>query len=51
VIGVYVDEPALRASRDACLLMPEEQALGPFGWERLEDPFPAWDVERAPTSA
>jgi G3E family GTPase len=51
VIGVDVDEPALRASLDACLLTPAEQALGPFAWERLDDPFPAWNVERAPSPA
>ncbi|NWF80357.1 MAG: GTP-binding protein [Chloroflexi bacterium] len=41
-IGVNVDEAALRARLDACLLTDGEMALGPERWEFFEDPFPAW---------
>ena len=42
VIGMQMDESALRARFDACLLTDEEMALGPNGWEAFDDPFPAW---------
>lgn len=42
LIGVGMDEPKLRAGLQACLLTLTEMALGPSGWRRLPDPFPAW---------
>jgi hypothetical protein len=42
IIGMDMDEAALRARFDACLLTDEEMALGPNGWEALADPFPSW---------
>jgi len=48
LIGMGMDEAALRARLDACLLDDAELALGPAGWRSLPDPFPAWgrrDVE------
>lgn len=46
-IGVDpMDETALRAMLDGCLLTDEEMALGPERWaEELEDPLPPWAVE------
>jgi hypothetical protein len=41
-----MDEPALRAMLDACLLTDKEMALGPEGWQRaFDDPLPAWEHE------
>lgn len=42
LIGMAMDEPALRARLDACLLSDKEMAQGPSGWARMADPFPAW---------
>ncbi len=43
LIGIDLDEAALRASLDACLLTDAEMAGGPAAWARLADPFPGWD--------
>ncbi len=43
LIGQEMDEAALRARLDACLLTDAEMALGPEGWARFADPFSAWD--------
>ena len=41
-IGVDpMDEPALRARLDACLV--PASGFTPQSWTRLQDPFPAWD--------
>jgi G3E family GTPase len=45
MIGVNLDESAWRAKFDACLLTDAELAGGPAGWQRLDDPFPAWDMD------
>lgn len=42
LIGMGMNEAALRARLDACLLDEVEMASGPSGWARLPDPFPAW---------
>jgi G3E family GTPase len=42
LIGVDLDEPALRARFDAALVTDAELAAGPDGWRALPDPFPAW---------
>ena len=42
-----MDEPALRARLDACLLTDAEMAQGPERWMRLADPFPAWQEDAA----
>lgn len=39
LIGVDLDEPALRASFDRCLLTDAELAAGPDAWSELADPF------------
>jgi G3E family GTPase len=41
-IGQNLDEAALCARLDACLLSDEEIALGEAYWRSLEDPFPPW---------
>jgi len=42
-IGVGMDEAALRAMLDGCLLTDEEMRLGPEGWAAaFQDELPAW---------
>jgi G3E family GTPase len=41
-IGTDLDEAALVAQLDACLLTDAEMAAGPDAWAALPDPFPAW---------
>ncbi len=41
-IGIDMDEAALRARLDACLLTDAEWAAGPDVWASFPDPFPAW---------
>ncbi|RVU51057.1 GTP-binding protein [Pseudomonas syringae pv. syringae] len=43
LIGMDMDEPALRSQFDACLLTNEEMAMGPQGWVKLGNPFPGWN--------
>lgn len=45
VIGQNLNEAALRARLDACLIDPLEMRLGPLGWAQLADPFPVWETE------
>ncbi len=47
LIGVGMDEAALRAKLDGVLLTEEELAAGPARWTALRDPFPAWTHEAA----
>ncbi|MBN2303351.1 MAG: GTP-binding protein [Anaerolineae bacterium] len=42
-IGQHMDESAIRAALNVCLLTDAEHAPGPAGWATFEDPFPAWD--------
>jgi G3E family GTPase len=42
VIGISLDEAALRDEFDACLLTEREMREGPARWQRLPDPFPSW---------
>jgi len=49
-IGIDMDEMALRARLDACLLTRDEHAGGAQAWASLADPFPVWrlvDPEQA----
>jgi hypothetical protein len=41
LIGIDMDEAALRARLDACLLNDAEYASRPAAWTQLPDPFPA----------
>lgn len=41
-IGIAMDQAAIRADLDACLLTDVEMALGPERWESFADPFPEW---------
>ena len=45
VIGVGLDEAAMRAHLDAALLTDAEFASGPALWSNLVDPFPTWTDE------
>lgn len=45
LIGMDMDQAALSAMLDACLLTDAELAAGPREWRRLPDPFPAWFSE------
>jgi G3E family GTPase len=47
LIGIGMDEAALTAGFDACLLTDAELALGETGWAGLADPFPQWLLEAA----
>jgi len=42
IIGRRLDQAALRAALDACLLTDDEMALGVRAWRRFPDPFPRW---------
>ena len=48
LIGIDMDEHALRAGFDDALLNDAEMALGPEGWSRFPDPIGTWE---APTGA
>jgi G3E family GTPase len=41
-IGIGMDERAVRAQLDRCLLTDAEMSEGPQAWARYEDPFPQW---------
>jgi G3E family GTPase len=43
-IGQAMDEAAIRAGLDGCLLTDDELAAGPEAWAAFEDPFPVWGV-------
>ena len=47
IIGQRLDVPAMTAILDACLLTPEEMALGMSRWDAFPDPFPEWAFEAA----
>ena len=42
LIGIGMDEAALREGFDRCLLDNAELAAGPAAWASLPDPFPEW---------
>jgi len=42
MIGMDMDETALRAGLDACLLNDAEMAQGPTAWMQWENPFDGW---------
>ena len=44
MIGVRMDETAVRAALDPCLLTDAEMAQGPKRWRRYADPFDEWLV-------
>lgn len=47
IIGRELDEAALRASFDACLLTDAELTVGPDGWRAFRDPLAPWTVDDA----
>jgi len=42
MIGMDMEEAALRAALDACLLNDAEMAQGPHAWTAWRNPFPGW---------
>ncbi|MDQ0024505.1 G3E family GTPase [Variovorax paradoxus] len=44
LIGIRMNEAALRARLDACLLTESEMRHGASWWTNLPDPFPSWNV-------
>jgi G3E family GTPase len=44
LIGIGMDEAALRARLDACLLTENEMRFGASWWQNFPDPFPSWNV-------
>ena len=42
IIGQRMDEAALRAALDTCLLTDAELAQGKAAWRKYPDPFPRW---------
>lgn len=51
LIGQNMDEAALRAAFDACLLTDEEFAPGPDAWLDHADPFPHWAMAESDAEA
>ena len=45
VIGIEMDQAAIRAALDACLLTDDEMAQGAKQWRRYRDPFVEWLVD------
>ncbi|SAI69343.1 Cobalamin synthesis protein cobW C-terminal domain [Bordetella ansorpii] len=43
LIGIGMDEAALRGKLDACLLSDAEMARGPLVWKSWNNPFTGWD--------
>ncbi|CAM5208876.1 GTP-binding protein OS=Castellaniella sp OX=1955812 GN=EPN31_08205 PE=3 SV=1 [Castellaniella denitrificans] len=50
LIGMDMDERALRAGLDACLLTDEEMGLGPDAWQQWPTPFEAWPEQLDPAA-
>jgi G3E family GTPase len=44
LIGIGMDEAALRARLDECLLTENEMRFGASWWQNFPDPFPSWNV-------
>jgi G3E family GTPase len=44
-IGVDMDEAALRATLDACIVTPAEFEQGFDAWRRFPDPLPQWEMD------
>lgn len=42
LIGIDMDQDALTAQFDACLLTDDEMALGANEWEKFDNPFTGW---------
>lgn len=51
LIGMGMDEAALRARFDACLLTEAEMAQGPAAWSSWHNPLPGWPDGAAATKA
>ena len=42
-IGVNMDKAVITEALNACLLTPDEMALGPEAWADMADPLEEWD--------
>lgn len=51
VIGIEMDQAAIRAALDSCLLTDVEMALGVNKWRRYHDPFAAWLLDGTPAES
>ena len=47
-IGIELNEPALRARLDACLLAPALASAASSGWQHLANPFPRLEQQQQP---
>ena len=45
VIGLHMDNDAVRAAMEACLLTDKEMKLGPDVWAKFDDPWPEWEAD------
>ena len=50
VIGIEMNERALRRRLNACLLTDEEMRGGVASWRDFPNPFPCWVVQNAEES-
>jgi G3E family GTPase len=50
LIGMDMDERALRAGFDACLLTDKEMGLGPEAWQQWPTPFEEWSEQLDPAA-
>lgn len=46
-----MNQDAMRAALDACILASDEIAEGFDGWADHDDPMPPWDMTKATTRA
>ncbi|MEB3198204.1 MAG: zinc metallochaperone GTPase ZigA [Candidatus Sericytochromatia bacterium] len=51
IIGLNMDEAALRELLDGCLLTDDELAAGPGAWGEFPDPIPSWPSPSAAATA
>lgn len=51
IIGIEMDEAALRRRLDSCLLTDAEMAGGIRAWRALPDPFPQWRLAEPESNA
>ncbi len=45
-IGTDMDEATIRQQLEACLLTDKEMKSDRKSWEKLQDPFPEWNIEQ-----
>jgi hypothetical protein len=50
-IGIHMDQQAITAALNGCLLDDEEMSQGPAAWAAYDDPFGPWEVVQASDEA